>query len=108
LRLSAGGFPNRIQIRELIVTIKSDFVDVRGLQKNRPELYRDADYSRRKPLPRNSLAKSPPPENGIVFDSVRRKSGTNVCIFWPSKVPLPVAQGDHFEYQWDAAGHRRS
>jgi hypothetical protein len=106
LRLSAGGFPNRIQIRELIVTIKSDFVDVRGLQKNRPELYRDADYSASQAFASEiRWPKSPPPENGIVFDSVRRKSGTNVCIFWPSKVPLPVAQGDHFEYQWDAAGH---
>jgi len=106
LRLSAGGFPNRIQIRELIVTIKTDLVDVRGLQKNRPELYRDADYSASQAFASEiRWPKSPPPENGIVFDSVRRKSGTNVCIFWPSKVPLPVAQGDHFEYQWDAAGH---
>jgi RES domain len=106
LRLSVGGFPNRIQIRELIVTIKADLVDVRGLQKDRPELYRDADYSASQAFASEfRWPKSPPPENGIVFDSVRRKSGTNVCIFWPSKVPLPVVQGDHFEYQWDAAGH---
>ncbi len=106
LRLSAGGFPNRIQIRELIVTIKADLVDVRGLQKDRPELYRDADYSASQTFASEiRLPKSLPPENGVVFDSVRRKRGTNVCIFWPSKVPLPVAQGDHFEYQWDAAGH---
>jgi hypothetical protein len=106
LRLSAGGFPNRIQIRELIVTIKTDLVDVRGLQKDRPELYRDADYSASQTFASEiRWPKSLPPENGVVFDSVRRKRGTNVCIFWPSKVPLPVVQGDHFEYQWDAAGH---
>jgi hypothetical protein len=106
LRLSAGGFPNRIQIRELIVNINADLVDVRGLQKDRPELYRDADYSASQAFASEiRWPKSALPENGVVFDSVRRKSGTNVCIFWPSKVPLPVVQGDHFEYQWDAAGH---
>jgi RES domain len=104
LRLSAGGFPNRIQIRELIVTIKADLVDVRGLQKDRPELYRDADYSASQAIA-SEFRWPKSPENGVVFDSVRRKSGTNVCIFWPSKVPLPVVQGDHFEYQWDASGH---
>jgi RES domain len=106
LRLSDGGFPNRIQIRELIVNIQANLVDVRGHQKDRPELYRDTDYSASQAFAAEiRWPKSPPPENGIVFDSVRRKSGTNVCIFWPSKVPLPVIQGDHFEYQWDAAGN---
>jgi hypothetical protein len=91
-RLSASGFPNRIQIRELIVTIKADLVDERGLQMDRPELYRDADYSASQAFASEiRWPKSPPPENGVVFDSVRRKSGTNVCIFWPSKVPLPAA-----------------
>lgn len=105
LRLSAGGFPNRIQIRELMVKISTDLVDLRGLQRDRPELYRDTDYSASQAFaaeirwPRSSV-----PQNGVVFDSVRRRPGTNICIFWPSKVPLPVIQGDHFEYLWDAAG----
>lgn len=106
LRLSAGGFPNRIQIRELIVNINADLIDVRGLQKERPELYRDTDYSASQAFASKiRWPEASPPENGIVFDSVRRKSGANVCIFWPSKVPLPVVQGDHFEYQWDTAGN---
>lgn len=106
LRLSTGGFPNRIQIRELIVKISADLIDARDLQKERPELYRDTDYSASQAFASEiRWPKSSPPENGVVFDSVRRKNGMNVCIFWPSKVPLPVVQGDHFEYQWDAAGH---
>ena len=52
LRLSAGGFPNRIQIRELIVTIKTDLVDVRGLQRTGPNCTGMRIIRRRKPLPR--------------------------------------------------------
>jgi hypothetical protein len=42
--------------------------------------------------------------NGIVYDSVRRAGGTNVCIYRPSLIILPVIQADHYEYRWDAAG----
>jgi RES domain len=105
LRLSAGGFPNQIQIRELIAHINANLIDVRGLQKKRPDLYRDADYSASQAFAAKiRWPDSAPPENGVVFDSVRRKGGTNVCIFLPSKVPLPVTQGHHFAYRWDAAG----
>jgi len=105
LRMSAGGFPNRIQIRELIVDVNTVLIDVRSLQRDRPELYMDADYSAPQAFASElRWPKSASPENGVVYDSVRRPKGTNVCIFWPSKVPLPVIQGDHFEYHWDSAG----
>jgi len=105
LRLSAGGFPNRMQVQELIVHIKTDLVDLRGLRDTRPDLYREMDYAASQAFPAElRWPKSSKPENGIVYDSVRRKRGTNVCIFWPSQVPLPVVQGDHLEYSWDGAG----
>jgi RES domain len=105
LRMSDGSFPNRIQIRELIVDIDTKLIDVRGLQKDRPELYMDADYSASQAFASElRWPKLASAENGIVYDSVRRANGTNVCIFWPSKVSLPVIQGDHFEYRWDSAG----
>jgi hypothetical protein len=108
LRLSSGGFPNRIQMRELITTIDCDLVDVRGQRQSRPELYRDTDYSASQIFAAGLRFRiSEPPENGIVFDSMRRDNGTNVCIFWPSKIPRPVRQGGHFEYQWDARGDVR-
>jgi hypothetical protein len=109
LRLSDGGFPSRIQMRELIAAIDVTLVDVCGLQKIRPELYRDTDYSASQIFAAALRWPKAPklPENGLVFDSVRRAAGTNVCIFWPSKVPLPVLQGDHFEYRWDGAGSAR-
>jgi hypothetical protein len=39
-----------------------------------------------------------------VFDSVRREGSTNICLLWPSCVRLPVIQGHHFVYEWDATG----
>jgi RES domain len=105
LRLSAGGFPNRIQMRELIATIDCELVDVRGAQATMPEFYHGADYSASQAFGSSlRFRKTDPAENGIVFDSVRRSGGTNLCIFWPSKVPLPIIQGGHFEYQWNANG----
>jgi hypothetical protein len=105
LRLSVGGFPNRIQMRELIAVIDCELVDVRGLQDAKPELYRNTDYSASQAFAAElRFRTSETPESGVVFDSVRRVGGTNICVFWPSKIPLPITQGGHFEYQWDAKG----
>jgi hypothetical protein len=46
--------------------------------------------------------------NGIVYDSVRRADGVNVCVYKPSLVKLPVIQADHYEYRWDARGDVRA
>jgi hypothetical protein len=43
-------------------------------------------------------------ENGIVYDSVRRAGGVNICVYRPSLIRLPVNQADHYEYRWNAAG----
>ena len=111
LRLSEGAFPSAIQIRELIADIDCPLVDIRGEQSGRPELYaRDpADYGAAQgfaaglPWPDDGSD----PENGIIYDSVRRTGGVNVCLFRPTLLPLPVLQGDHYEYRWDAAGTAR-
>jgi RES domain len=95
LRLSRGGFPARMDIRELVVKLNCDLVDVRG----RTAFKKAADYSASQAFGvglRNGRV-----ENGIVFDSVRKRGGTNVCLLWPSKVPLPVVQAGHYQYQWD-------
>lgn len=105
LRASAGGFPCRIQMRELIVRLDTDLLDLRGARAEHPELYDPDDYlapqrfarERRWPYAR-------PGEDGFVFDSVRREGGVNVVIFRPSALPLPIRQGDHYEYVWSAAG----
>src|SRR3546814_16462017 len=47
LRASAGGFPNRIQMRELIADLEEMFLDLRGLRSSDAELYHPNDYSAR-------------------------------------------------------------
>lgn len=105
LRLSAGAFPTSIQLRQLIADIDCDLVDIRGDRSPDPALYDRDDYAASQAF---GVAlrwpASGPGENGIVFDSVRRAGGTNVCVYRPSLVRLPVLQGDHYEYRWDATG----
>jgi len=105
LRASAAGFPNRIQMRELIADIDDSLLDLRGLQTSRPELYDADDYTasqafaaaRRWPFVQ-------PGETGLIYESVRRPGGVNLCVFRPNAVPLPLLQGEHYEYVWDAKG----
>jgi RES domain-containing protein len=105
LRLSDAGFPARIQMRELIADLDLDLLDVRKAQGGPAEIYDPEDYgpsqafaaSRRWPFAEQS-------EDGLVFDSVRRAGGTNVCVFRPAAVTLPIIQGAHYEYVWDARG----
>lgn len=105
LRLSDGAFPSNIQMRELIASIDCMLIDLRGLQTQRPELYDPDDYAASRLFgvglrwPRTGAG-----ENGIVYDSVRRAGGMNVCVYRPSLVHLPVMQADHYEYRWNGAG----
>ena len=105
LRLSDGAFPSNIQMRQLVARIDCDLVDIRGRQKERPELYDADDYAAGQ---RFGVGLRWPAagagENGIVYDSVRRAGGTNVCVYRPSLIVLPVVQADHYEYRWDGAG----
>ena len=105
LRLSDGAFPSNIQMRELVAGIDCNLIDIRGRQKSRPDLYRADDYSASQAFgiglrwPASGTG-----ENGIVYDSIRRAGGTNVCIYRPSMIILPVNQAEHYEYRWDATG----
>jgi hypothetical protein len=105
LRLSDGAFPSSIQMRELIATIDCDLVDIRGLGERRPELYHPDDYAAARAF---GVTLRWPKEgegaNGIVFDSVRHSGGTNVCVYRPSLVQIPVIQADHYEYRWNGTG----
>jgi RES domain-containing protein len=103
LRLSDGGFPCHIQMRELVSSVESDLIDVRGLQASMPDLYHPTDYRQSQAFAAG-LRWVETPEIGIVYDSVRNPGGVNVCLFSPAAVVLPVVQGDHYEYRWDSAG----
>jgi hypothetical protein len=105
LRLSHGAFPSNIQMRELIGRIDCELIDIRGLRTDRADLYDPDDYGASQKFgiglrwPQDGAG-----EDGIVYESVRRAGGTNVCVYRPSLVVLPVVQADHYEYRWDAHG----
>lgn len=105
LRASAAGFPARIQMRELVAQLDDEFLDLRGRQAEYGELYRPDDYSASQAFAaawRWPFAADP--EAGVIYDSVRRSAGVNVCVWRPLSVPLPVEQGDHYEYVWAPDG----
>lgn len=106
LRASAGGFPNRIQLRELVVNLDLDLADLRGLQSERPELYDPDDYRGSQAFADSVRWPGQPDAlDGLIYDSVRREGGVNACVFRPGALPLPIVQGGHYEYVWDAKGH---
>jgi hypothetical protein len=105
LRRADGAFPSNIQMRELIAGIDCDLIDIRGQKEIRPELYDPDDYSAAQAFGAHlRWPASGGGENGVVYDSVRRTSGTNVCVYRPSLIILPVDQADYYEYRWDASG----
>lgn len=103
LRASAGGFPNRIQMRELVATVDMEMLDLRGSAE--PGLYDPLDYVRSQAFAmQRRWPFVTPGLDALVYDSVRRPGGVNLVIFRPAAVPAPVMQGEHYEYVWDAQG----
>ena len=100
LRASDDGFPNRIQMRELVSSPKAQLLDIRGLAEEMPDLYDPDSYSGSQVFGEERRSQG---SDGIWFDSVRRAESENIVIFKPKLVP-PVLQGDHFEYVWDTYG----
>jgi hypothetical protein len=96
LAASAGGFPNRIQMRELVTTPNVNLVDVRAEN----QLHVVDDYSASQAFGEGVRKAG---DDGILYRSVRRNGGENVVVYKPRRL-IPVNQGDHFEYVWDAAG----
>lgn len=105
LRLSDGAFPSSIQMRQLIAGINCPLVELRGMRDERPDLYDPDNYGASRDFGLQlRWPKQGEGANGIVYESVRRDGGTNVCVFRPSIIELPVTQGDHYIYHWDAQG----
>lgn len=106
LRHSERAFPSNIQLRELVAGTDAELVNIRGEKDARAELYHPDNYAAAQAFGAGlRWPVSEPGENGIVYDSVRRAGGTNVCIYRPSLILLPVVDpGEHYEYRWDSSG----
>ena len=112
LRLSEGAFPSRIRLRELIANVDQTLIDIQNRQTDFPKLYQldpdryqvSQEWADEFRWPKDA---EKPAENGVVYNSVRKKNGINVCMFWPTRIKLPVNQGDHYEYNWNKYGNSR-
>ena len=92
-------------MRALSARAKAELLDLRGAGKSHPELYGPDDYGASQAFARERRwPYADPGEDGLIFESVRHPGGTNICLFRPRALALPIMQGDHYEYVWDAAG----
>jgi len=70
-----------------------DYLDIRGLQTSRPDIYAPADYTASQALGEQVRASG---RSGIVYDSVRHVGGTNVAVHRPRHV-TEVTQAAHYD-----------
>lgn len=105
LSLSEGGYPQQMQMRQLITTTQASLLDLSDAPSTRPELFLPDDYSESQKFAASvRWPFSDTGELGLLYQSVRHNGGTNVCLFKPDAVGRPLRQGDHYEYEWDANG----
>jgi hypothetical protein len=83
----------RLQYRQYLSTLRGDFVDIRGHQQSRPELYDPSDYAAAQRFGEEVRASG---RNGIVYNSVRHQSGISVAAYIPRDI-LDVTATAHFE-----------
>lgn len=76
------------------------YVDIRGEQELRADLYDPASYAASQPFGEAARRAG---EDGILFSSVRLAGGENVAAYRPRNV-LDVVQADHFEIVVQASG----
>lgn len=105
LKASEGGFPNLIQLREYVTATTSKLIDLRGRQGDAPELFHTSDYTHSQAFGNSHRWPfAEPAYDGIIFDSVRNAGGTNICLFRPKALTLPINQTHHYQYRWDWQG----
>jgi len=85
------------EVRQLVGTVDTDLVDLRG--PGFASLL-DPDIARY-PLPQSfALEQKALERNGIVYPSLRHDGGECIAIFYPDAVSPPV-QADHYRYHWN-------
>jgi len=106
LSMSEGGFPQQMQMRELLTTVDVPLWALCGAQSSHPELYLSDDYGpsqqfadqNRWPFKQDGI-------DGLCYDSLRHQGGVNICIYRPTVLKMPLIQGDHYQYNWDTSGN---
>jgi RES domain-containing protein len=98
LSLSATGFPNSMEMRELISRPTADLTDIRDVDA--PHLYHRNDYTRSQRFGADTRDRR---NDGIIYRSVRHNGGICLVLFKPRLI-VPITQGDHYQYDWSKDG----
>lgn len=85
--------------RSYAARLTGSYLDIRG---GEPALHAADDYAAGQAYGEKLRADG---EDGLLYDSVRHRGGTNICAYRPSKV-LDVVQADHFEITVSTAERR--
>ena len=79
--------------RAYIATLLGDYLDIRGQQTEHPDVYASERYDASQKLGEEVRASG---GAGILYDSLRRRTGFNVVALKPRNI-TDVVQTDHFE-----------
>jgi hypothetical protein len=79
--------------RAYAATLLGDYLDIRGQQSRRPDVYASDRYDASQKLGEEVRASG---GAGLLYDSLRRRTGVNVVAHRPRNV-TDIVQTDHFE-----------
>jgi hypothetical protein len=83
-------------------TLLGDYLDIRGQQATRPDVYASEGYDASQRLGEEVRASG---GAGLLYDSLRRRTGVNVVAHRPRN-NTDIVQTDHFEITVLAASRR--
>ena len=79
--------------RSYAATLLGDYLDIRGEQTTRPDVYASDRYDASQKFGEEVRASG---GAGLLYDSLRRRSGVNVVAHRPRNI-TDIVQTDHFE-----------
>jgi hypothetical protein len=85
------------QFREIVMEVEGDLHDLRGEEAALAAVLRDSDYGESQQL---GLALKAAGSEGLVWNSLRHKSGECVGLFFPD-LGANAVQGRHLDYHWN-------
>jgi len=89
--------PMEIDMRVILADLRQQFHDIRGMQRQLPDVYAAADYRASQALGRQLRGEN---SWGIVYDSVRYPGGECAAVFRPPALSN-CRQERHLCYVWD-------
>lgn len=85
--------------RAYAATLHGDYLDIRGQQASRPDIYASNSYAASQPFGEDIRING---GAGLIYDSVRLAGGTNVVAHRPRNI-TDILQTDHYEITVQAA-----